>query len=87
MLDATPEQLSACMTTVNKVSNAAMKGLKADGITLQQFNEDAGGQEVYHLHFHILPRHDGVALRPPGQPGDMDQIKDIAARISAAIDE
>lgn len=85
MLDANAAQLSACMRTVNKVANAAMAGLEADGITLQQFNEDAGGQEVYHLHFHILPRHAGQALRPPGQPGDMDQIKEIAARIAGAL--
>lgn len=85
MLDANGAQLAACMKTVNAVANAAMKGLDADGITLQQFNEDAGGQEVYHLHFHILPRHAGVALRPPGQSGDMDQIKEIASRISAAL--
>lgn len=86
MLDASPEQLAQCMRSVNKVSNAAMRGLAADGITLQQFNEAPGGQEVFHLHFHILPRHAGVALRPPGQAGDMAQIKAIAARISAALD-
>lgn len=85
MLDASPAQLAACMATVNRVANAAMTGLEADGITLQQFNEDAGGQEVYHLHFHILPRHEDVSLRAPGQMGDMDQIAEIAARIRGAL--
>lgn len=85
LLDARPEQLAACMKTANRVANAAMAGLGADGITVQQFNEDAGGQEVYHLHFHILPRHAGVALRAPGQMGDMDQIAAIAAKIRAAL--
>lgn len=85
MLDASPEQLAHCMVAVNKISNAAMTALEADGITLQQFNEAPGGQEVFHLHFHILPRHEGVSLRPPGQAGDMDRIKEIASRIAAAI--
>ena len=85
MLDASPDQLAACMVTVNRVANAAMAGLGADGITLQQFNEDAGGQEIYHLHFHILPRHAGVALRPPGTLGDMDAIKATAEKIRAAL--
>jgi histidine triad (HIT) family protein len=85
MLDATSDQLAVCMKTVNKVANAAMSGLNADGITLQQFSEDAGGQEVYHLHFHILPRHDGVPLRAPGQTGDMDQIASIAEKIKSAL--
>ncbi len=85
MLDATPEQLAACMKTVNKVANAAKTAFKADGITLFQFNEAAGGQEVFHLHFHIHPRHDGVSMRPPGGAGDMDAIKAHAEAIAAAM--
>jgi len=85
ILDATPQQLSACMATVNKVANAAKTAFDADGISLFQFSEAAGGQEVFHLHFHIHPRHEGVAIRPPGTMGDMDMIKANAARITAAL--
>lgn len=85
VLDATPAQLAACMVTVNKVAKACMTAFDADGITLQQFSETAGGQEVFHLHFHIHPRHDGLAMRPPGTMGDMDAIKEHAARIAAAL--
>jgi histidine triad (HIT) family protein len=85
ILDATPAQLAACMKTVNKVANAAKNAFAADGVTLFQFSEAAGGQEVFHLHFHIHPRHDGVAIRPPGTMGDMDVIKANAARITAAL--
>ena len=81
MLDASPEQLASCMATVQIISQAMLKGLNADGITLQQFNESAGGQEVFHLHFHVLPRHDGVTLRPPGTMGDKEVIKATAAKI------
>ena len=85
VLDASDAQLAAVMRTVRSVANAAMAGFEADGITLQQFNEDAGGQEVYHLHFHILPRHAGMPLRPAGQMGDMDAIKAHAEKIRAAL--
>ena len=85
LLDATPEQLAACMKTVNKVANAAKSAFNADGITLLQFSEAAGGQEVFHLHFHIHPRHDGVPLRAPGQQGDMAAIQANAEAIRAAL--
>ncbi len=85
ILDATPAQLAACMATVSKVANAAKVAFDADGITLQQFSEAAGGQEVFHLHFHIHPRHDGLPLRPAGVMGDMEVIKGHAAAIAAAL--
>ena len=74
------------MATVKKVANAAKLAFDAEGITLQQFSEAAGGQEVFHLHFHIHPRHAGVPMRAPGQMGDMDAIQAHAQQISAALD-
>jgi histidine triad (HIT) family protein len=60
--------------------------MEADGITIQQFNEPAGGQVVFHMHVHILPRWDGVALRPhTGQMAPKEVLADHAARIRAAL--
>jgi histidine triad (HIT) family protein len=85
MLDATPEQLTACLLTVQKMGHAVMKAFGAEGVTVQQFNEAAGGQEVFHLHYHVLPRHDGVKLRPPGTMADFAVLKAQADKIRAAL--
>lgn len=86
VLDASPEQLAAVIQTVQKLSAAVLKAFSADGVTVQQFNEAAGGQEVFHLHFHVLPRHEGDKIRPPGTMGDRDVIEAQAAQIRAAIE-
>ncbi len=85
VLDASPDQLEAVIRTVKKLAIAAKAAFDAEGVTIQQFNEAAGGQEVFHLHFHVLPRHEGVALRAPGQMGDMAAIATHAEKIRAAL--
>ncbi len=86
ILDASPAQLSAVIASVQKMAQAVKAAFDADGVTIQQFNEAAGGQEVFHLHFHILPRHEGVMLRAPGQMGDFEQIAKHAEQIRAVLD-
>ncbi|MBY0613228.1 MAG: HIT family protein [Beijerinckiaceae bacterium] len=84
--DAAPEVLSGLIVAVQKVARAVKSGMKADGITIQQFNESAGGQVVFHLHFHVIPRWDGVALKPhTGAMADKDALIEHAARIEAAL--
>ncbi len=85
ILDATPEQLAAVMATVQKMAHAVKAAFDAGGVTIQQFNEAAGGQEVFHLHVHVLPRHEGISLRPPGKMGDFDLIAQHADKIRAAL--
>jgi histidine triad (HIT) family protein len=54
-------------------------------MTLHQFSESAGGQVIFHLHFHILPRWEGVALRPPGVMADDAKLAAQAEKIRAAM--
>ena len=87
LLDADPEDLAAVIATAQKVARAAMTALGADGITVQQFNESAGGQVVFHLHVHVIPRRDGVSLRPhTGDMADGERLGQQAAIIAAAIE-
>lgn len=86
ILDVEPGSLAAVMRTVQKMARAVMKAFDADGVTIQQFNEEAGGQVIFHLHVHVLPRFEGVALNPPGGP--MESPEALAAnaeKIRAAL--
>ena len=85
LLDVEPGVLSGLIQRVQIVARAAVKGMGAEGVTIQQFNESAGGQIVFHIHFHILPRWAGVSLRPPGVMGDRAEIEANAEKIRAAL--
>jgi len=85
LLDIQPAALSGLIQRVQIVAKAAMKAMDAEGISIQQFNESAGGQIVFHIHFHILPRWAGVPLRPPGIMGEKAQIEANAEKIRAAL--
>jgi histidine triad (HIT) family protein len=86
LLDLPPSDLARFMPSVQKVAKAAKRAMQADGLSIMQFNESAGGQVVFHLHFHILPRWTGVELRPPAGPMEKQEILAAnAARIAAAL--
>ncbi len=85
LLDFPASALGPFMERVQRVAAAVKSGMKADGLTIQQFNESAGGQMVFHLHFHILPRHEGAPLMPPGVAGANAEIETYADKIRRAF--
>ena len=87
LLDIDPVDLAHVMQAAQKVAKAAVKIFDADGITIQQFNESAGGQVVFHLHVHVIPRKQGVAMKPPAAEKEKpDVLADHAKKIAAAIE-
>ena len=87
-LDIAPDDLAELAKATQTIARAAMKAFSADGLTIQQFNEAAGGQLVFHLHIHVIPRKIGVALkRPASFKEDPAVLSDQAVRLVAALKE
>jgi histidine triad (HIT) family protein len=87
ILDISPDDLAHVIKVAQKIAKVSVQAFGADGVTIQQFNESAGGQVVFHLHFHIIPRSKGVPLRPhTGEMAPGDKLQEHAARIRAALD-
>ena len=74
LLDADPDRLCELFKRVQKVAIGVKNSLGAEGLTLLQSNESAGGQVIFHLHFHILPRWEGIELKPPASGLEAPEI-------------
>ncbi|MBW8788200.1 HIT family protein [Rhizobium leguminosarum] len=86
IFDADPATLTRAITVVQKVANAVKDVFDADGVFVAQFNEPAAGQTVFHLHFHVIPRLEGTALKPhSGKMEDGAVLAANAEKIRAAL--
>ncbi len=85
-LDADASTFAVLFKAVQAVAQAAKQAFEADGVTIQQFNEAAGGQSVFHLHVHVIPRHAGVPLKPhTGAMADQTVLADHAEKYRAHL--
>ncbi len=88
ILEIEPEALAKLTVAVQRTARAVEKALKPEGLSLMQFNGDAGGQTVFHLHFHIVPRWSDRPMKGHGHApmADPEQLKILAEKIAAALD-
>jgi histidine triad (HIT) family protein len=86
ILDLSADGMAAMMATTQKVAKAVDKALAPDGILLKQYNRAPAGQSIFHVHFHIVPRWEGVGLAPHGKVMvDAAELEPIAAKIRSAL--
>lgn len=86
LLDADPERLCELFKRVQKVAIGVKNSLGAEGLTLLQSNEGAGGQVIFHLHFHILPRWEGIELKPAASTIEAPEVLEkFQSKIAAAL--
>ena len=74
ILDVASDDLDHVMRVVQKIAKASVDVFHADGVTIQQFNESSGGQVVFHLHVHVIPRRQGVAMKPPASVKEAPEV-------------
>ncbi|RWE60395.1 MAG: HIT family protein [Mesorhizobium sp.] len=87
LLDADPAVFGPLFANVQKVARAVKKAFDADGVTVMQFNEPASGQTVFHLHVHIIPRFEGIPLKPhSGQMEKPEVLAENADKIRVALE-
>jgi histidine triad (HIT) family protein len=85
-LDIAPDDLAHLIKVAQKIARAAVKVFEADGLTIQQFNEPSGGQVVFHLHIHVIPRKTGVTLKPATSfKEEPSVLSEQAARLATAL--
>jgi histidine triad (HIT) family protein len=86
LLDVAPDDLAHVMKVAQRIAKVSVDVFGADGVTLQQFSESAGGQVVFHLHVHVIPRKEGIALKPPATVKEApDVLKEQAAKLASAL--
>lgn len=86
LFDIEPESLAGTIRATRIVARAVKQTLDAPGIMIAQLSGAAAGQTVFHLHFHILPRFQGIELRlHAARVADRASLDVLAARIRSAI--
>ena len=86
LLDVAPDDLAAVIKVAQKIAKVSVQVFGADGVTIQQFNESAGGQVVFHLHVHVIPRKEGIAMKPPATLKEApDVLAEQAKKLAAAL--
>lgn len=91
LADLDPRVGSALFEAAQKLAAAIRQSdLKAEGINLLLADGEAAGQEVFHVHLHVLPRFqgDGFGHRVPAHYGQRplrEQLDAHAAAIKSSL--
>ena len=88
LLDIEPDDLARVTAATQRTARAVVKALAPEGFQIMQLNGAAGGQTVFHLHFHVIPRWSGRRMKGHGHApmAETAVLRALADRIAAALD-
>ena len=85
----TPDRILAPLhLTAKRVAQAQMNALGADGVNIMQNNGKASGQEVPHIHIHVIPRFIGDGHHwnwNAGKYEDPDELEKLAGKLRECL--
>lgn len=89
LLDTPDGAVRTVLSAVRRVGAAVMSATGAQGFNVLQNNFSASGQQVFHVHWHVIPRRegDGLTLWPQGGYPDSRAMQDMAGRIAACLEQ
>ncbi|ESQ74598.1 HIT family protein [Asticcacaulis sp. AC402] len=86
LFDIASDDLRNLIDHTRRIATAVRDGLLPDGIRIAQFNGEAAGQTVFHLHFHIIPAFTGNPIQAHGgQMADLGDLRELADKIKAKL--
>ena len=66
LFELTQEELSVLFEIIKEAKEYLEKEYKPDGFNIGVNQGEAGGQTIFHLHIHIIPRYKGDMEEPEG---------------------
>ena len=85
----TPDDIVAKLhQAAKKIAAAQVNGLGADGVNIMQNNGKAAGQEVPHIHVHVIPRFNGDGHHwnwNAGKYKDFDEMAELARKMQKCL--
>ena len=88
LLEVEPDVLARLAAATQRTARAVVRSLRPEGFQILQFNGEAGGQTVFHLHFHIVPRWPNRPMKGHGHApmAEAETLRALADRIAAELD-
>ena len=85
LYDISVEDAAAIGATVSRATKVVKKVLNCDGVSIYQANEKAAGQEIFHVHFHVIPRFEDDSIKIQADRSKLEEDPNLTAQLKEAF--